>query len=91
MSEQIPLQYVNRLTYKVVKSIVERTNRDLKVPVKFVEVYIVTITRKSLSRRLTRGDKHLFFISKDFLYFRNHLKQNPSIIGDPLLGKSDNS
>ncbi len=39
MVVQIPSQYIKRLTYKVVKSMIGRTGWDLKIPVKFVEAY----------------------------------------------------
>jgi hypothetical protein len=36
---------IKRLTYKFVKSMIERTNRDLNIPLKFVEIYKEACTK----------------------------------------------
>lgn len=67
MSQQIPSEYIKRLTYKVVKSMIERSGRDIKILVKFIEAY-----EEACRRRVGINDE--FNVSN--LELRQHVRDN---------------
>lgn len=79
MSQQISSEYVKRLTYKVVKSMIERTNRDLNVPVKFVDVY-----KEARTRRVGINDEFDETNLELRQHVRDNLLKNKFIFVDPI-------
>ena len=70
-------EIIKRLTYRFVKILIESTNSELKVPVKFVEIYNDACRKQEGS-----NDKYDSYIEMK-QYVRDNLLKNGYIFVDP--------
>ncbi|MDQ4073039.1 MAG: hypothetical protein M3162_01905 [Thermoproteota archaeon] len=63
----MPSNGIKRLTYGIIKSMIDKTNQDLKTPVKFVEVY-----EDACKKRIKDEDE----LERSNLEMRQHVRDN---------------